>query len=104
MHRRSGPQKDPLLWSFVSLHVLEYALEALIGDVLVFHQLQLNASHLLEHGSITRDEVTHLDEAVHDADTHLYCGLASKYCREHGDALLSEHSMWLSSAAPFLIT
>lgn len=80
-------EEDLLLRDFVGLHVVEDALESLVGGLLILQLAQLHRSDLLEHGGVAHDEVAHLDEAVHDADANRYGRFASEYRGEHAYAL-----------------
>ena len=95
-------EEDLLIRRLVGLHVVEDALEALVGGFLVFQLPELNRADLLEHAGIVRDEVSHLDESVHDFDAYLYCRLAPEDSGEHGNALLGKHPGEVASAASTL--
>lgn len=80
-------------------HVVEYALEALVGWAFWTIQPMVDVSDLLEHMSVVCNEVSHLDEDVHDLDAYLYCRITSEDGGEHGNTLLGEDPWKVASAA-----
>ena len=59
-------------------HVVEDALEALVGRTLRAVQPVINTPNLLEHMGVVRDEVAHHDEGVHNAYAHVDCRVAAQ--------------------------
>ena len=70
----------------MGVHVVEDALEALVGRLLVLQLAQLHGANLLEHRGVAGYEVAHLYESAHDPDAGLGCDVAFQDAREHGDA------------------
>ena len=96
-------EEDLLIRRLVGLHVVEDALEALVGLLLVLDLASLDVADLLEHVGVVGDEVAHLHESIHDADAYLDGGLAAQDRREHGHALLCEDAGWIAPPAATLL-